>query len=320
VSRALRLAIQVAIFLAGFGGAPARAASDATAWQLVVDNDYFNFWQGPHERPDFGYTHGSELVWEGAQAPHTLARLAPAWAAGTDKHDGPVRLQIRLRQAIYAPWRLPPDRPYGGWLGLGVGIHRETATARRDALVHIGVTGPPSQAARLQRYIHRRFGFGTPPDWSGEIPYEPGVAIEVAGARQSFVRGNDRALQIHGGPQWRARLGTYAVDARIGLAATAGIHPPTPWNGTRRTPGTGALYLIAAARLDIIARDELLDGTLFRHSDGVSATPLVPEFETGIGIRLQRARFEWHITRRAKEYRIQPVPHTYSSLVFTLER
>ena len=79
------------------------------------------------------------------------------------------------------------------------------------------------------------------------------------------------------------------------------------------------MYLLAAARLDIIARDELLDGTLFRRSAGVSATPLVPEVQTGIGLRLKRARFEWQITRRAKEYRIQPVPHTYSSLTFTLE-
>lgn len=310
------MAIAIGFALAMVG----HAATEASGIRLTVDNDYFNFWQSPHERPDFGYTHGSELIWEGPPAPRGLTRLAPAWLAGTDSDHGPARVQVRLRQAIYAPWRSPPDRPYGGWLGVGVGIYRETTTARREALVHVGVTGPPSQAARLQRYIHRRFGFGMPPDWSGEIPFEPGVAIEAGAAWQSFVRGSGRALQLHAGPQWRARLGTYAVDLRLGLEATAGIHPPAPWGGTRRTDGAGSLYVLGAARVDIIARDELLDGTLFRRSDGVSATPLVPEIETGIGVRFQRARFEWRVTRRAKEYRIQPVPHTYSSLIFTLER
>ncbi len=297
---------------------PGHAMADGL--RLAVDNDYFNFWQRPRERPDFGYTHGSELIWEGSNAPRALSRIAPGWLAGTDARDGPAHLQLRLRQAIFAPWRLPPDRPYGGWLGFGMGIRREAATARREALVHVGVTGPPSLAASMQRYIHRRFGFGVPPNWAGQIPYEPGVAIEAGGASRSFTRGTADGLLIHGGPQWRARLGTYAVDLRVGLEATAGIHPPAPWSGTPRTPGAASLYVLAAARLDIIARDELLDGTLFRRSDGVSATPLVPEVQTGIGVRVKRARFEWQITRRAKEYRIQPVPHTYSSLVFTLER
>jgi len=317
VKRGARLiAIAVVCALAGAG----HAAAESAGVRLVVDNDFFNFWQSPDQRPDFGYTHGTELIWEGARAPRGLSRLAPAWLAGTDSDDGPARVQIRLSQAIYTPWRLPPDRPYGGWLGVGVGIHRETATARREALLNIGVTGPPSLAATMQRYIHHRFGFGVPPNWSGQIPYEPGIAIEAAAAWQSFTRGSDDGLMLHGGPQWRARLGTYAVDLRFGLETSAGIHPPVPWGATRRTIGAGSLYVLAAARLDIIARDELLDGTLFRHSAGVSATPLVPEIETGIGVRLQRARFEWHVTRRAKEYRIQPVAHTYSSLIFTLER
>ena len=306
------LALVIALALA----APGSAA--AGGLRLAVDNDYFNFWQGPRDRPDFGYTHGSELIWEGSGVPAALSRL-PAWLGGTERRDGPARLQIRVRQAIHAPWRLPPDRPYGGWLGVGVGIRRETATARRDAILHVGVTGPPSLAASMQRYIHRRFGFGVPPDWSGQIPYEPGIAIEASGASRRFTRGSNDGLMLHGGPMWRARLGTYAVDVRGGLEATAGIHPPLPWGGTTRTPGAASLYLVAAARIDIIARDELLDGTLFRRSAGVSATPLVPEVQTGIGVRVNRARFEWQITRRAKEYRIQPVPHTYSSLVFTLE-
>ncbi len=309
--RFLAFAIACTLALAGF--------ATADGIRLAVDNDYFNFWQRPDERPDFGYTHGSELIWEGTGAPRGLSRMAPGWLGGTDR-DGAARLQIRVRQAIYAPWKLPPDRPYGGWLGVGVGFRRETSTAHREAILHVGVTGPPSQAARMQRYIHRRFGFGVPPDWSGQIPYEPGIAIEAGGATLSFTRGAPGGLMLHGGPMWRARLGTFAVDARGALEATAGVHPPLPWGGTTRTPGAASLYLLAAARLDVIARDELLDGTLFRRSAGVSATPLVPEMQTGIGLRVKRARLEWQITRRAKEYRIQPVPHTYSSLVFTLER
>ena len=37
------------------------AAAAQARWHLTLDNDFFNFWQKPNERPDFGYTAGTDL-------------------------------------------------------------------------------------------------------------------------------------------------------------------------------------------------------------------------------------------------------------------
>src|SRR5262249_58606771 len=96
-----------------------------------------------------------------------------------------------------------------------------------------------------------------------------------------------------------------------------GFDPARPWGAPAAKPTGFSAYVIANAWVDLIARDEMMDGTLFKPSIGVSASPVVPEAETGIGMRLSRLQLEWHVHRRAKEFEAQPEPHTFSSIILT---
>jgi hypothetical protein len=59
--------------------APRAGAAD---FRLTLDNDHFNFWQKPGERPDFGYTHGTEFALRLPRGDRGLPRWIPQrWLA-----------------------------------------------------------------------------------------------------------------------------------------------------------------------------------------------------------------------------------------------
>ena len=300
----------------GLGASPARA--DGVGASLALDNDQFNFWQKPNDRPDFGYTHGTELALHFPEAPRALARLAPAWLIGRRRAgESSPALEVSFRQSIFAPWTDPPDEPYAGWLEAAIGVSRATEDERRAVLLHLGVTGPPSLAARVQRYFHRRFDRGEPlPDWSHQLPFEPGAGVEVRGDWTTAASGPAAGWRLAAGPAGRARVGTCAVDLRLGLNASLGLAAVAPWAATR--PSTGpSLSVRASPKLDLVARDEFLDGTLFRESTGLPGSrTIVAESEFVFGAGWSHARLEYAVIRRGKEFDGQPSLHTYSTCTF----
>jgi hypothetical protein len=96
-----------------------------------------------------------------------------------------------------------------------------------------------------------------------------------------------------------------------------GVATPSPWPATRPAPGP-SLYVRARPKIDLIARDEFLDGTLFRASTGFpGAKPLVAESEFVFGAGWNHARLEYTVIRRGKEFDGQPSLHTYSTCAFS---
>ncbi len=185
-------------------------------------------------------------------------------------------------------------------------------------LLHVGVTGPPSGAGALQRYFHHRFDHGEPlPDWSKQLPFEPGFGIETAAAWLTAASRASAGWRASFGPLTRVRLGTYAVDLRLGANLALGLNPASAWPPSGSAPRGPALYLRATPKVDLIARDEFLDGALFRSSPGPGAAPVVGESEVVFGAGWTHARLEWAVIRRSKEFADQPVPHTYSTCAFT---
>lgn len=307
----------VALLLAGPLAGAARA--DGVGARLGLDNDQFNFWENPAERPDFGYTHGTEIALHFPDAPHSLVRLAPAWLIGRgDAGESAPALELAIRQSIYSPWSDPPDEPYAGWLEVAIGVSRGNADERRTLSLHAGVTGPPSLAGKVQRYFHHRFDHGVaPPDWSHQLPFEPGAGLEGEGNWTSGSSGPAAGWRLAAGPLARARIGTYAVDLRLGMNVSLGLATPTPWPSTEPARGP-SFYVRARPKLDVIARNEFLDGTLFRASSGLpGAKVLVPESEFVFGAGWSHARLEYSVIRRGKEFAGQPTPHTYSSCAFS---
>jgi hypothetical protein len=224
----------------------------------------------------------------------------------------PRELSLRVRQLIYAPWFTGgSDEPFAGWLEVALVASRASETDARALAFHLGVTGPPSAADRVQHWVHRQFGFGPAPSWQGELPAEPGFGFEWSGTSTSIAWGRADRLRLLAGPEWRARLATDAIDGRLGMDAAAGWSPP---GRSRAAAGPVSLYLVGALRIDVVARSQFFDGTLFHRSERARTERLVPEAESGVGLRVVHVRAEWRVHRREAEYTGQPEPHTYSTL------
>ncbi len=67
------------------------------------------------------------------------------------------------------------DRPYAGWLYLGVGVVWKDAAVRNSLILNIGVVGPWSYAQEAQRLVHDIRGLDHPNGWANQLHNELSV-------------------------------------------------------------------------------------------------------------------------------------------------
>jgi lipid A 3-O-deacylase len=278
------------------------ASSASAQVRLTLDNDLF----GPHdpgrEAPDRDYTAGTRISWTTAG---TRWWAAPLGIAADSARR--LRTTWEMGQEIYTPLKdapvpLPGERPYAGWLYAAVTAEEARPGLRRTATLQVGVTGPPSLAAPVQREIHKLGGFEAKQGWAHQLAFEPGIVLRYGESHTSTTDVGGVALEA--GPEWEAALGNVLTGAHAGLRARAA------WRG---------VYLTAAARAEWVGRSLFLDGNTFR-DDGprVEKEPLVGQGELGAGVRFGRVGVEYLATFRSRDYVTQEKPHTWGSIGLVL--
>jgi hypothetical protein len=290
-------------------GAPAQRSV-----RVRADNDAFNFWQAPWNRPDEEYTSGVRL---------TVDYEGRAWWAGGRSGGGEecggtrntcgghsyafgqdIYTAVRSRQR---PTPLPGARPDAGVLWLSASNTLVGPDRTTELRWTLGVTGKPALAAPMQRFFHDLGpGWNGPIDWATQLPAEPVFAVSFDQRRARTVGAFE--LQPHAG----VSLGTLLTEARAGLGARL---------GTNRRPG-GRLSLSQrmtwALESDVtlrgVARNEVLSGTLFRRSARVALRPLVAELQTGLHLRWRGIGLAWVAHQTGAEYLARGRTHAWSSL------
>lgn len=300
-----------------------------TTWlpELRLDNDAYNYWIHPAHRPDEQYTNGVRATLASNSAPwwgKHFASAIPDCAPGGER--GRCRLtSVTLGQDIYtpkldrAPYTVPDwesERPYFGWLYLEGRAQVASDRLLRTTTATLGVSGPPSMGHLMQslfHHINRRY---TKPanGWETQVGFEPGillghrvdaVALRLGPRESPFVD-----LSSGGG----ASLGNVRTSADAGATMRVGLHLDHPWRPFAGSPGLWSLYLLGGGRLEYVARDMSLDGTLFHSGRHVERVPGVREYQFGAGLRLHRLRLEYRAVTRSQEYATGPGHHTYSTM------
>jgi hypothetical protein len=320
-----------ALMLVTGAGAGTADAQASTRWlpRMQWDNDGFNFWTHPAQRPDEEYTNGVRLVMDAYDAPgwgRRLGRGRPGCASDAGGQGACLTTTLTLAQEMYTPHlaRVPystPDweneRPYFGWLYATAEGHVVTRRARRTLALTLGVTGPPSGAEVLHAAAHivnRRFARAVS-GWETQVGFEPGV---VASARQTVMAlrlGSRRAAMVQVMPSAGMSLGTVRTAADAGAAVRVGLNLTHPWDPRlweNRRPFE--LWLSAGGRVEYVARDMSLDGTLLNPARRVERVPGVNQYEVGGGLRLWNLSVGYNTVTRSREYRTGPRWHRYSSL------
>lgn len=297
--------------------APPRSAPHAIT--IRVDNDAFDFWMKPWNRPDEEYTSGVHIDDDGGDA--------PAWSRAFLARRTPCSVGLRscrtsrleLGQDIYTPSvsvdsnrAAPGSRPNAGWLFISQTARALDEDRSSDFTLTMGMTGPPSLAQYTQALAHRAApAFNRPTDWTHQLEFEPGVIARYE-ERRRFVLGERGWFGADVLPRVAGSVGNVTTAAEAGADARVGFHLPHPWL-LEQDLFSAAFTAGAAERA--IARDLFLDGNTFARSKGVGHEPFVTSANFGVEVRSSAFVLGYRAQIDSRSYARGPKWHPWASLI-----
>lgn len=286
---------------------------------LRVDNDAFDFWMLPWNRPDDEYTSGVHIAYDGGDAPR--------WSRAFLRGRAPCSVGARscrssrsvLGQDIYTPAvRLdsgraaPGMRPNAGWLFLSQSARALDERRSRELTLTGGVTGAPSLARYMQALAHRAApAFNRPTDWRSQLGFEPGVIASYE-ERARVVVAEGESVGADFIPRVALSAGNIATNAEVGFDGRIGLNLPHPW---LLEPDRFSATLSVGASVRAIARDLFLDGNTFEHSVRVGHEPLVRSGSAGVEIRYDGFIVGYRAQSDSRAYKRGPAWHPWASLI-----
>lgn len=252
--------------------------------------------------------------------------------------DYQKNLVFALGQNIYTPVNTDAralvldDRPYAGWLYLGIGVVWKNADVRNSLVLDLGVVGPWSYGEEAQSFIHDLRGFGSPNGWDNQLENEVGFTLAYERKwrwpKHERRSGFDWETLPHAG----LALGTVRTFLNVGGEIRAGINLPddfgTPSIGpaaTTSTPVDGALaadrsrvdlgtYVFARVDGRAVARNIFLDGNTYTDSHSVDSNPLVADLSAGVAVNYKNTKVAYALVFRTKEFKGQDEGQTFGTV------
>jgi hypothetical protein len=321
---------------------PAQAASPRPDKSFVLywDNDFF-------AGTDRDYTNGlrlthSQAVREdngGGENPLNrwgrplLNRLPLVGRPAAEK-----ALSLSLGQNIYTPRStqrsdlIENDRPYAGYLYLGIGFHGREGNRRTVWEVDVGVVGPASLAEELQGTVHRITGTPLAEGWEHQLDNEPALEIIFETKWRLWHRPWGE-LEFDVIPHLGGRVGNVFIYASTGAEIRLGWSLPGDFGTCPIRPGCEVTDGIADdPRVDswgfhfftgvdgrAVLRDIFLDGSTFSDSHRVSSKPLVADIMAGCAVNYKNYRLSYAYVLRTKEFdEMEDSNQIFSTLSFSV--
>lgn len=218
---------------------------------------------------------------------------APDWQAG-----------YGIGQSMFTPSDItdpnPPldDRPYAGFLFGSLYLSADTGQRLDTVALEIGVTGPPSLAETMQKFIHNDLGFGDPPNgWGTQLKTE--VAFRVLYEQKRRYGSTLWGYEVDAIPQVAVAAGTADVSLAGALTVRLGRGLAMDYGNPRvrrsvapmlRANDTGAMRwnVFAGVGGRLVGRDLFLDGNTFRDSRSVDSEPFVADASLGFTVDFDR--------------------------------
>lgn len=304
----------------------AQSAQKPLTLEIRADNDAFDFWQAPFNRPDEEYTSGvrAALQFSGA-APwekwlHRPVKPCEVGVAPCSTHT------YAFGQDMYTGQLVPGDttpvkgtRPNAGWLYVEESSRYERKNRLDETSITVGVTGPPALGEVTQSFAHSIApNYNRPINWDTQLPFEPGLVLAWDHTERLLAIGAGKLLSADVEPHAGASLGNILTEARAGLQVRTGIRMPHPWllAAIDSSDTTPAIWFFADAMMHGVARNEFLAGTLFRPSPHVDERPFVPEYQVGFTLRFEQVYITWAAHQLSSEYYSRADGHAWSRIAF----
>ena len=224
----------------------------------------------------------------------------------------------------------PDDRPYAGWLYIGLGYHARTNRKLNSVEFNLGVVGPAALARQTQNFFHELNGVEKFRGWDNQLRNEPGLRLVFEQKQRLFdytlpVGTN---LKLDFISHWGASLGNIATYANIGGEWRIGYNLPEDFGtstlkpgGDNSTPGRGDIntrpfqiqaFLAVDARA--VLHSIFLDGNTFSNSHSVDKERYVADVAAGMAVVRGRWRLSYAHVYRTREFRTQEQSQKYGAL------
>lgn len=315
-------------------GAPCLAAEAENSGILTVvaENDVLR-------GTDRHFTHGARIsYYSGVIGDERLSRVAELlpWFGG-DHRDEAWRTNFALGHNIYTPADItiaalqPEERPYAGYLYLGLGLVRaEKDAAERPRVINsfelqVGVVGPAALGRDMQTWWHQNVSDSPrPAGWDHQLHNEPALNLFWDRQWRHPLGGGNSGPESDLIPHAGLALGN--VDSHLGGGLTLRlgrglgndngpprIRPSLPGAGFfRQSDGFGG-YFFVGGEARLVGRNIFLDGNTFRDSHEVDKKDLVLDAQYGLVLTFRALKLAITNIIRSQEFAGQDLPDRFTA-------
>jgi lipid A 3-O-deacylase len=300
------------------------------AFSILEENDiFFN--------TDKHYTNGTALAYT------TPALGRDNWAVGAadvlpffqDHGKGyEVRATYELGQDMFTPANTqiatpdPTDRPYAGFLFLGLGVLSKTENRQDQLLFQAGVIGPASLAQDAQDFVHRILGDKKALGWSHQLKDEPGLELTYERSYRTSPM-HVLGFQFDTGPNLGGAIGNVYDYAEAGWTVRGGFNLPDDFGPMRLNPSLPgssyfeprypvSAYLFAGIDARAVGRNLFLEGNSFQSGPRVKENVFVGDVVFGAALETEWGRLAFTHDVRTKEFKTQNGSDQFGAVSLTI--
>ncbi len=307
---------------------------------IYFENDLF---AGTDEH----YTNGAQISWasrdleQWSDTPYAnpllpLFNVIPY----INQKDYQKNLIFSFGQNIYTPVDtdetalIEDDRPYAGWLYLGLGVVWKDARVRNSLVLNAGVVGPWSYAEETQRKIHNLRDLDSPRGWDNQLDNEIGITLGYERTWRFPREVNRSGFGWEWLPHAGLVLGNVRTFANMGSEFRVGLNLPDDFgtaaigsSSTTSNPVDGeqaadrsrfdlGMYLFARVDGRLIGRDIFLDGNTFDDSHSVDHKLFVADLSAGVAFNVRNTKMAYALVYRTEEFDGQDEGQVFGTMSF----
>ena len=247
-------------------------------------------------------------------------------------------ISVSFGQNIYTPYDieredlLEDDRPYAGISYFTFAMHQKRDQTMDTFEFLLGIVGPSSLAAKMQKFVHSLYRGTQPQGWHHQLKNEIVFSMIFDKKWRIFKFREGKKIEYdligHAG----VSLGTMMTAAASGWQFRFGSNLPQDFGTFLLRPGgeSGALFVDQAYhRTDTersgvygyiylvghaVFRNIFLDGNTFKASHHVDKYPFVGDVVLGLVVSHKRFKFSYAYVYRTKQFKTQSKPQIFGAI------
>jgi hypothetical protein len=256
------------------------------------------------------YTHGLKLTW-----------ISPLSSRSA--------ISLSFGQNIYTPNDIEredlvaDDRPYAGISYFTLALHRKKDQTLDTVEFLLGIVGPSSLAAEMQRFVHSLYRGTRPEGWHHQLKDEIVLDLVFDRKWRIFRSKEEKKIEFdmigHAGVSlgnmmtaaatgWQFRFGSSLPEDFGTFLVRPGGESGALFNeqinhraGAKKSGIHGYVYLVGHA----VYRNIFLDGNTFKESHRVDKYPLVGDVVLGFVVIHKQFKFSYAYVCRTKQFKAQ---------------